>query len=890
MDSIIAKYLSTKKTNSLIYTHISIIQPKGKYLIERDQFENFWKLYNDRMYNDNTTIVGIGENPQEFLPILVDIDLKILLDESDDFKEPPKLYTQEDLDMVIGVYQSIIRHIVEDCTDDNLLCIVLEKPAYTVTIHNKEYLKNGFHLHFPYTFLRNTDQKIHLIPRVQKEIKDLGLFNGNFLSNSPVDAGYVRATWMLYGSRKDKIYNSYFVSRVVNSEGNSISIQEALCDYKIYNRNEIKINFTQPVAYYLPQILSIIPYNRYISSLKMGLGSPIKDSVNSLDKKEFKVYEKMNIRKALSIAKDLLALISSDRADDRNEWLAIGFVLYTIGDGCLESMNLWLDFSKQCEDKYDEASCVYQWSKMRAGNYTLGTLRYYAAMDNEQGYKEFKQNNSKHILHNSGTNNHYDIARALNEEYGDVFRCSSFKFEEWYEFKNHIWKRVERGYTLREKISTVIFDIYAERQQHYAGLMSGASEIDSKHYGLQAESYLKMMQRCKTTPFKNSVMKECMEIFYDPEFKKRLDTDRYKIAFKNGIYDLHKFIFRQGRPDDYLSKTMGIEYVEYNYNDEEIEMVETYLGQVFPDKSVRCYFLDFTCQVFIGGNRDKKAIMFSGNLGNNSKSIIQLIMERMLGEYAIKLPTTIITGKKTSAGSACPELARSGNGVRWAVMQEPDQGEEIQIGRLKELTGNDTFYARTLYQEGQEITPMFKLVIICNDPPQIPFPDNATVNRVRIIPYESVFVENAPENPEEQLRQKIFPMDKNFDLKIPKMAPAFCWYLLEHLKTYSPSPAPAKVMLVTNNYIKRNDIYRQFIEECIFEDEDKYINLKDMYGTFKMWYRESFAGVATPSKNDIRAYFTNLWGNPERGIKWEGYRIRTEKDDGEDKVTATLSG
>ena len=41
-----------------------------------------------------------------------------------------------------------------------------------------------------------------------------------------------------------------------------------------------------------------------------------------------------------------------------------------------------------------------------------------------------------------------------------------------------------------------------------------------------------------------------------------------------------------------------------------------------------------------------------------------------------------------------------------------------QIGILKELSGNDTFYARGLFQNGAEIEPMFKLVVICNDPPR----------------------------------------------------------------------------------------------------------------------------------------------------------------------------
>ena len=73
---------------------------------------------------------------------------------------------------------------------------------------------------------------------------------------------------------------------------------------------------------------------------------------------------------------------------------------------------------------------------------------------------------------------------------------------------------------------------------------------------------------------------------------------------------------------------------------------------------------------------------------------------------------------------------------------------------MKELSGNDTFFARGLFKEGGEITPMFKLVLICNEPPQLHNSDKATWNRIRVIPFEATFCDDAPDTYEEQLRQK----------------------------------------------------------------------------------------------------------------------------------------
>ena len=87
----------------------------------------------------------------------------------------------------------------------------------------------------------------------------------------------------------------------------------------------------------------------------------------------------------------------------------------------------------------------------------------------------------------------------------------------------------------------------------------------------------------------------------------------------------------------------------------------------------------------------------------------------MLGDYAVKISTSLITGKKGGLGSAAPELSRAGGGVRWAVLEEPDPDEEINGGIFKSLTGNDSYWARDLFEKGKstrEIVPLFMLLFI----------------------------------------------------------------------------------------------------------------------------------------------------------------------------------
>jgi phage/plasmid-associated DNA primase len=265
-----------------------------------------------------------------------------------------------------------------------------------------------------------------------------------------------------------------------------------------------------------------------------------------------------------------------------------------------------------------------------------------------------------------------------------------------------------------------------------------------------------------------------------------------------------------------------------------------------------------------------------------------MFFEYMLGSsLSIKIPTTLVCSKKPLSGAAWPELARAGGGVRAAWIEEIDESEEMYSGIVKHLTGNDSFVARDLFEKGKdmkEIKPMFKLFFICNKPVNfVGGGDQALWNRARVIPFESTFCrENnpAPESFEEQLQQKRFPMDREFAQKIPGLVEAFAWVLLQHRTKPKMMVEPEKVRSATNAYRQRNDIYRQFIEECIVEDAKAKLHLNELYARFKEWYRDSMGGTKNiPIKDHIKQYFVKAWGDMESAMKWSGYKIRSLSDD-----------
>ena len=161
----IQKILRQSKTRQSFHTHVSMGTFKSKYNLSRDNLENFFSNYNP----DKNTIC-LAEKPQKYSAVVVDIDIKRKVEDANSQRK------EKHITDVIKTYQKVLLEIVQDIKPKDLTCVFLDKPIYEETKNKITYVKNGFHLHFPYIFLDKDTQKIHLIERVRKIITELKTF------------------------------------------------------------------------------------------------------------------------------------------------------------------------------------------------------------------------------------------------------------------------------------------------------------------------------------------------------------------------------------------------------------------------------------------------------------------------------------------------------------------------------------------------------------------------------------------------------------------------------------------------------------------------------------------------------------------------------------------
>ena len=193
-----------KKTDE--YTHLSMYPYGGVYKIPDQELKEFYERYQGSL--DEGYEIGVLERPLDNGPILVDVDIKIPIEQH--HPETKLLYSNDQVKRIISVYQKTMMRTIQNLNLEDLLCIVLEKPGYK----KEGYYKNGFHLHFPKIWLPLKHRKI-ILRETKKELTPE--------DEKLIDPCVVKSNWFLCGSMKNPNAGAYKVSYGVDIKGNFTS-------------------------------------------------------------------------------------------------------------------------------------------------------------------------------------------------------------------------------------------------------------------------------------------------------------------------------------------------------------------------------------------------------------------------------------------------------------------------------------------------------------------------------------------------------------------------------------------------------------------------------------------------------------------------------------------
>ena len=516
---------------------------------------------------------------------------------------------------------------------------------------------------------------------------------------------------------------------------------------------------------------------------------------------------------------------------------------------------------------------------------TRASIMYWAKQDAYSEYEKVKKGTiDQYIEDTIFEAGDWDYAMVLYHLFKDKYVCSSITNKKWYVFNKHRWEKDE-GQRLRMAISKDLFELYSTKQNQYLSESqlngeNGENEKIQRKVKKIAEICIKL----KKTNDKNNIMREAMEIFFDKDFSKNIDSNPYLMCFTNGVFDFKTKEFRDGYPQDYITKTTNIHYTKFNptTNVEIVNEITQFMAQLFPLPDLCRYMWDHLGSVLIGIKKEHAFNIYRGS-GSNGKSILTDLMSQCLGDYKGTVPITLVTDKRSSIGGATPEIMQL-KGVRYAVMQEPSKDAIMNEGIMKELTGGDPLLGRASYSDSEIFIPQFSLVVCTNALFEMKTNDDGTWRRMKLVDFLSKFISEGESHTDDT--KYVFLKNKSLKENLPKWAPIFMSMLIKRVcETNGEVNDCLEVISASNKYRQSQDAITGFITEKIIKvDNNSYgVSKTSLNNVFKEWFQMNFGNRKAPKLSELLDGITKKFGSKNlKTNKWYNIQIKEDSDEDAD--------
>lgn len=413
----------------------------------------------------------------------------------------------------------------------------------------------------------------------------------------------------------------------------------------------------------------------------------------------------------------------------------------------------------------------------------------------------------------------------IGELFSKLYPSCVFVNDSWYFFNGVRWaqdtKEMKKKVIAMEKHFRKIKTFYESMHtsDKYISIIKNVKSLINKLY---------------KPSFQDEVLKGAQLYLDDPSFIEKLNHKKHIIPFTNGVYDLNKKEFRTTLPEDYVDP-----YVGYNYDDSvNNPEVHTFINQVLPDKKIRDYVLKKFSECLNGDIPNTHFLMFTGD-GANGKSQLLNLMKHTMGDFGEKAEVTLLTRKRNNANEANPEKAKFIN-KRFAFLSEPEDGEKINIGLLKELTGSEEIVARELYKSSVSFVMETKLFLACNELPDIKGEDSALWRRIRVVDFPSRFLDQPKESNEYKI-DRTLPSRMRTEVSWRQ---TFMNILIDYY--YKDIQEPNEVMSRTFEYRDDNNELMSWVTENIKMEKGSMLALKDVCAA--VYENKTRVGVKEKSK------------------------------------------
>jgi len=510
-----------------------------------------------------------------------------------------------------------------------------------------------------------------------------------------------------------------------------------------------------------------------------------------------------------NVYSDLGDLIDIKYLDNYDSWIKI---VWSLSNDNKKNYQL-AKYLSQKSEKYQEKKFNELWNNTKPRN-TIGTFLYYCKISNEYNYHKIRSKEYRDF--NDGI-----LAQLFIEEMDNSIVYKETEKQPIFLYNELTGRWTNNIDILKRKITQTLDDNISEMRRH----------IDDCYRKLYNDILNSIHNKSRKDSIYQSI-REKVSHYEDIDF----DLNKFILPFKNKVYDLKTFEFRDYQKTDYVTKF--IDYELEPKTDDGQEKIEKLFKQIFPDQHFRD---DYTLRLATGiyGFITEEFVLANGN-GGNGKGVLNELHYAMLTDvFAFNannkcLLESVKNGLNTNIANM--HLKRT------IFYREPDDNKKINISTMKELTGGAQMNAERKYSMNDKVIMCATHILECNQKPKLDGRiDNSIARRIRDIPFLSTFVSE-----DDYFDDKyIFTQDPYFksdDFK-NEMKHQLFHYLIDFIKNYYKvhdkyiwdyTHTSDETKKRSGDYINdSDDLFGFFNERCVKDTECYGIKLKALYEIYK---------------------------------------------------------
>jgi len=518
-----------------------------------------------------------------------------------------------------------------------------------------------------------------------------------------------------------------------------------------------------------------------------------------IDMEKYKLIEKISICYKIK------------RIDEYDYWIKLLFAYKNeLGD---EGYSIFDNLSIK-SNNYDKINNKTIWDKTERRSdgkrKTIKHLMEWALEDNEKKYYELIDKDDN-ILECEKDIAEYIIKKFLCNNY----ICADIKQNQYYYFNGLRWQEDINNTKLYNIITN---DLVVD-------LMKKIKNTEEENKKRILNKIIKKLKG-KISYF-NSILDHIKMIIYNHEFLKIIDEDPDLIGFNDCVYDLSKKEKRMGKPEDYITKSVGYNYPN-EYSEYKNEILD-FFKKVFPNEDVRKYVLRQHAQS-LSGRKGKDLIYTNTGIGSNGKSMTIELIKYTFGQYYENIPIKMLTAQNNSSHNTPDPFLSTLKGIRFASSNEPSDGAKINDSFIKNIGSQEEQKYRLLFSNVvSTLIFQLKLHIFCNDKLKLKGDDGGIKRRMVVINYGSKFEEVSNE------KNHIYKVDYSLKNKIKLWRSDYMKILLDLYDINYEYSCPKEILEASNQYMEDNNDILKFIKENIIitNNETDYLLLKDLKEQYK---------------------------------------------------------